>query len=146
MTTAFWLLLICLVDTFYLFGGIWFVQILNYPLFSYVGPGEWITYHRFHAKRLLPVLIVPELIEIGLSIALIWVRPAAVPLWAVWLNIILFVVFQVETAVIQVPMQRALDKGFSKETIQRLTNSNWIRTAILTLQAAVLFYMMAVAI
>ena len=63
------------------------------------------------------------------TILLLWSRPAAIPLWAVWAAIGLQVVVWVSTAAIQVPIQFQLsDHGLSIPLIDRLIETNfWLR-------------------
>lgn len=49
MDFAHLLLLLWTAIIFYVTGGIWFVQIVVYPLFGKVGPNEYVAYHRFTA-------------------------------------------------------------------------------------------------
>jgi hypothetical protein len=58
MDFAHWLLLFWTVIIFYVLGGIWFAQIVVYPLFGKVGQDEYVTYHKFYSSRIpLPVIL-----------------------------------------------------------------------------------------
>lgn len=47
-------------------------------------------------------------------------------------------VIWISTALIQAPAHRRLMKGFDRDTIRLLVNTNWIRTAAWTARAAVM--------
>jgi len=60
-------------------GLIWLVQVVHYPLFGMVGPGDFKSYHHKHTRLISWVVGPPMLVE-GLSAAVLaWYRPAAVP-------------------------------------------------------------------
>ncbi len=47
--------------TLYMAGMIWCMKVLEYPLFSYVSPKEFPTYHQRHNRGLHCVIIIPSL-------------------------------------------------------------------------------------
>jgi hypothetical protein len=62
--------------TLFLVGVTWFVQVVHYPLFSAVGPGEFRDYHLEHTRRTTYVVVVPMVIELLSSFALVAEPPA----------------------------------------------------------------------
>ena len=50
--TIFW---INIASTWFMIGLIWFVQIVHYPLFVYVGSKEFRTFHENHKILITPV-------------------------------------------------------------------------------------------
>jgi len=50
-----------LVAVAVLAGVGWVVQVVVYPAFRLVGPGEWARYHAHHLRAITPVVTVPWL-------------------------------------------------------------------------------------
>ena len=142
---AYWPLLICLAATFYLVGLIWVIQLLQYPLFAHVGEANFLTYHAEHSRRIVIALSLPVLLVFGSAFWLLFVRPAGVPVWAVWLNLVLTFAFWIVTALIQVPRHAQLGSGFQADIVAVLVASNWLRTVLWTAQGFLLVWMTAAA-
>ena len=51
-------LLACLASTLFMTGLIWFVQVVHYPLFSEVEPGDFLRYHAAHPRRTTRVVLL----------------------------------------------------------------------------------------
>lgn len=64
-------LLIALAATLHMTGVIWFMQLLEYPLFAFVGRNEFPAYHGAH-NRALPLLVfLPTFIALSSSLILL---------------------------------------------------------------------------
>ena len=63
-------LLVHLVTTAVLTGVGWVVQVVVYPAFALVGPGEWPEYHRRHVVRIGWVVGPPWLVQ-GVSVGML---------------------------------------------------------------------------
>ena len=129
------LLLLHVAITWALAGLIWTVQIVHYPLFEHVGEDSFATYHARHMWLITWVvgpLIMAEVGSAGLLLflgerSLLFVI-SLVPLLAIWGS----------SFVYQVRLHDKLTNGFHRETIRRLTFTNWIRTIGWTLRAVCL--------
>ena len=66
--------------SFYVLSGIWFAQIVVYPLFGKVGRDEYVTYHRFYSSRIPLPVILPGFASFLLPLVLVFIRPESVPL------------------------------------------------------------------
>ncbi len=132
--SAVWL--VHLAATLFLTGLIWTVQVVHYPLFKRVGIAGFAAYAHEHAARIGGVVGPAMLLEGTTAVALLWVRPAAVPAWAAWAGVALLLVNWVSTAVVQMPCHARLAEGFDPATARWLVLSNWVRTAAWTLRAA----------
>jgi hypothetical protein len=77
MDFAHWLLLFWTVIIFYVLGGIWFAQIVVYPLFGKVGQDEYVTYHKFYSSRIPLPVILPGFASFLLPLALVFLRPGS---------------------------------------------------------------------
>jgi hypothetical protein len=129
MTEA--MLLANLIPATFMCGVIWFVQVVHYPLFAYVGDGAaWHEYHNRHARQTTWVVAPVMLVEAMAAAWWVYTTPgtasilAASVLGVVWLS----------TFLLQVPLHGQLAHGFSKRSVGRLVIGNWIRTAGWTLR------------
>jgi hypothetical protein len=114
---------------FYSTGAAFIESFVNYSSWHLIESAEFTRFHRFISPRILAFLVAPMLLGTVFSILLLWFRPAAIPLWAVWLTIALQAVVWASTAAIQVPIQVELSAhGLSLQLIERLIETNfWLR-------------------
>jgi hypothetical protein len=135
-------LLLQLLTTLAMFGLIWFVQIVHYPLFLRVGEPGFCDYAGLHATRTTYVVAPLMLVELGTSGLLLVpsLRPAAFPSSQAWLGAVLVGVIWASTALLQVPLHNRLQVAFSQEDARRLVATNWVRTIAWSLRAALVLY------
>ncbi len=117
-----------LISTLLMVGIIWFVQLVHYPLMAQVGGEQFREYARLHQTRTTLVVVGPMLVEAITAICL-WVwcpRLRSSP--AFWAASVLLVLIWASTAWWQVPLHQSLASGFDEHRIQRLVESNWLRT------------------
>jgi hypothetical protein len=119
--------------TLYMTGMIWSMQVLEYPLFALVGSKEFPAYHRRHNRGLPAVVILPSLAAFASAVALIFTRPARLPLWSSIVVAAIDLVVIVVTAAREAPLHGKLDReGSSEMVIRQLVQGNWIRTILWT--------------
>jgi hypothetical protein len=126
--------------TLAMFGVIWFVQIVHYPLFLSVGPDQFPAYETAHANRttyIVAPLMLIELVTAGLML-FPPLRPLSVTMLTAWFGAVLVVVIWVSTAFLQVPLHDQLHASYSAPIIRRLVATNWIRTVAWTLRACLI--------
>lgn len=140
MTTS-WLVLAHVFATLAMFGVIWVVQLVHYPLFAGVGADGFVAYEAAHKVRITWIVLPAMLLELGTALALVWLRPEAVPGWMVWTGLALVGVVWISTAVVQVPLHTTLSGGFDGDAHARLVATNWIRTVAWSLRAALVLWM-----
>ena len=130
--------LLQILSTCALFGLIWFVQIVHYPLHALVGRGEFPHYEAVHADRTGYVAGALMLLELGTAAALLLpaVRPTAVPALQAWLSLALVGLIWLSTFAIQVPLHNRLHREHNRAAIGQLIRTNWVRTALWTLRTA----------
>lgn len=129
------LLLTQLVSTLAMFGLIWFVQVVHYPLFALVDDPRFAA---SHATRTTYVVAPLMLLEICSSAALLrgaW-RPSFVSAGEAWLGAALVSMIWLSTAVLQVPLHNHLQAQHSVADARRLVDTNWVRTVAWTIRAA----------
>lgn len=147
MTAGLWTLLMALAPTLFSTGVIWFMQVLEYPLFAYVGAEAFPTFHAQHNRRLPGVVFLPMLIAFAATVALLFVRPAAVPGWLAWLGAVLVGVVLASSFTLVIPLHmRLTHEGYSLEMIGELVRFNWVRTVAWTLHALVLLAMLVLTL
>jgi hypothetical protein len=132
-------LLVTLAFSLYMTGMIWSMQVLEYPLFALVGPKEFPSYHRRHNSALPFLVIVPSLVAFVSALALIFTRPARLPLWATIVIAGLDLIVIIVTALREAPLHAKLDRdGTSPVVIRQLVQGNWARTVVWTGNALIL--------
>src|SRR5918999_4909325 len=87
MDFSHWFLLLWTLVIWYVLGGIWFAQIVVYPLFAKVGEAEYVAYHKFYSSRIPLPVILPGFASFLLPIALVFFGPESVPLWMALANV-----------------------------------------------------------
>lgn len=124
-------------------GLIWFVQLVHYPAYRYVGGAEFRRYQTHHQRATSWVVGPPMLVELAAAGWLL-LRPAAGfhPGWA-WAGLGLVGVVLASTAFCQVPLHTRLLATAAPEDVERLVRSNWIRTVGWTLRAGLALAMLS---
>ena len=147
MDFAHLLLLLWAAIIFYVTGGIWFVQIVVYPLFGKVGPNEYIAYHRFYSSRIPLPVIVPGFASFLLPVVLVFLRPDSVPLSLALANAACGMIGLYVTVVLEIPRHARLEKGGGKQeaVIRELIRYNWPRTLSITGSALLTLLMLTAA-
>jgi len=117
------------LSTFWMLGIIWFVQVVQYPLFQRVGADAFSEYHEHHEWWTSWIVGPPMFLESAGWFYLYLFPPflEQSPLWLAGFLLVLVVL--ASTAFLQVPQHRELREGYRPETIRRLVRGNWIRTA-----------------
>lgn len=147
MTAGLWTLLVALVATLFSVGVIWFMQVLEYPLFAYVGEEAFPSFYIQHNRRLPGVVFLPMLVAFASTVMLLFERPAGVPGWLAWLGVVLMAVVIVSSFTLLIPRHMRLTReGYSLKIIQELVRLNWIRTVAWTLHALVLLSMLVLVL
>ncbi|MEY4483872.1 MAG: hypothetical protein RL693_1324 [Verrucomicrobiota bacterium] len=119
------ILLLHFAATAALVGLIWIVQLVSYPIMLRVTEKDFKEYHPFHCDRITFVVGPLILAETGTAIWL-WSQGFAEPLF-LW-SLIPLVMTWISTALIQVPLHWKCERSYSRRSIQRLIQTNWIRT------------------
>ena len=146
MDLAHWLLVSSAVVVLYVLGEIWFAQVVVYPLFGKVGPAEYVAYHTFYSSRIPLPVILPGFTSFVLPVALLFVRPDAVPLWLAVGNSAFAIIGLLVTVAFEIPRHRRLARdGKQDDVIQELVARNWPRTLSITGSAALTLVMLGTA-
>lgn len=136
-----WVFLLHVGATLTMFGAIWIVQVVHYPLFAGVGAGGWSAYEAQHQARITWVVGPAMVLELVTAVWLVAVPPANLPREALVAGAVLVGVLWASTAFVQVPLHAALGDGFQADLHARLVATNWIRTTAWTLRAALVLWL-----
>ncbi len=132
------------ISTLGMFGVIWFVQVVHYPLFGKVGVDQFNSYEHSHQQRTTVVVMPLMLIEAFTSLTLVFYRPPGVPFAAAVAGLILVILIWASTFFWQVPKHGKLSRGFDAATHRQLVLSNWLRTFAWSLRAGLVCWMLYV--
>jgi len=114
---------------------IWFVQVVQYPLFAQIGEAEFPAYAADYQRRIGWVVIGPMLVEVVTAVALATCRPEIYRHPAFAMASLLLAVVWACTFLWQVPLHQKLLGGRDMATVARLVKSNWLRTIAWTARA-----------
>jgi hypothetical protein len=145
-----WLLLVNFAIAFYNVGTVWLVQWTCYPLWVFVGRGEWEAYHLAWWHSIWGVILGPGLLGFLGSWAMLWWRPARISTRAVWLGITLQVATYFLTAVWWAPLMARLvevvdPSGMPTLLFRLLLLTHWLRVALITAYGLLMFWMVRVS-
>ena len=107
--TIFW---INLASTWFMVGLIWLIQLVHYPLFSYVGSKEFRIFHENHKILIRPVVGIVMIVELVTSGIIIFQIPNGIPNWTAIVGIILLGVIWFSTLLFQIPYHNKLSSRF----------------------------------
>jgi len=132
------LFLLDIAATLYLWGVIWTVQLVHYPLFAQVGAVNWEQYHASHT-HLMTLVVLPAMVtELGTSGLLALSRPLWLSGPLLWAGFACAVLTWAVTFFVSVPLHDTLSRSFDASAISRLVQTNWLRTAFWTTHAIIL--------
>ena len=136
-----WVFLAHVLATLTMFGAIWIVQVVHYPLFALVGEGGWADYESRH-QALITLVVGPAMVaELATALWLV-LRPLdGVPFAAFVAGAVLVGLIWASTAFVQVPLHSALSAGFDAEAHRRLVATNWARTLLWTARSGLVLWM-----
>ena len=134
-----------LLATLTMFGAIWIVQVVHYPLFSGVGTDGWAAYEASHQARITWIVGPAMLVELATAIWLVLDPPEAFPMWALVTGAVAVGLIWASTAFIQVPLHNALGGAFDADAHARLVATNWIRTVLWSARAGLVLWLASLA-
>ena len=121
------LLIITFALTFYCLGTTTFEAFVNYRTWPFIGALEFRAYHRALTPLVVRVMLIPIAVYFLSLVALLALRPASTPWWALATSLALLLIAIISSACIQIPIQSALDRdGLSLPLIQRLIASDLV--------------------
>jgi hypothetical protein len=134
MTAA---VLINLVTSWTMFGVIWMVQLVHYPLMAHTGPQHSAAYQRLHVRRMALLVIPIMLIEAAVTTYLSIASPSMTSIAS---SILLAGIWTI-TFSMSVPAHERLETGFTETAHKSLMASNRLRSILWSAKALVAVYM-----
>ena len=125
-----------------MFGVIWIVQIVHYPLMRFVSGEQFARFETAHRIRISWVVGPLMLIEGVCVLAFLFAPPDALPWWLPWAGAGVEAIAIGTTAFVSAPLHERLNTHFDTATLDRLVATNWIRTIVWTGRAAVAIAML----
>ena len=113
------------ISAFFLTGVIWTIQIVHYPSFHYIDKLSFVNFHQFHERRISIIVMPLMILELISSVALYFNDMSN---HTFLLNLIVVGLIWCSTFFIQVPIHNILSQKKDNATIEKLVNTNWIRT------------------
>jgi len=120
-----------------MFGVIWMVQVVHYPLMRFVSGEQFAHFETAHRTRISWVVGPLMLIEGVCVLAFLFGPPAGLAWWLPWVGAGVEAVAIGTTAFVSAPLHEQLNAQLTQATLYRLIATNWIRTVAWTCRAAV---------
>ena len=145
MNTSTWLFLITFALVFYGTGASFVESFVNYPTWRLIGANEFRDYHRALGPLIIGYMVIPMLLTTLLTVLLLWLSPAPIPRWAIWLSVVLQFIVWISTFAIQIPIQMQLSAdGLSLPLIDQLIFTNfWLRKVPQIINSFLFLWMMS---
>lgn len=122
----------------------WQAQVVSYPLFRAVSPGDFAAYHATYNESIGVVVVLPGFLSFLAGAAFYWTRPHDVPRPVAALVGVAGLTSLVSTVAWAIPMHDRLDSaGQSADTIDSLLNANLLRSLALTVGTVALHWCVA---
>jgi hypothetical protein len=126
--TCEFLLLVHFLTAVVMTAVIWFVQIVQYPLFARIGEDEFPAYAAEYQWRIGWIVIGPMVIEVATAVGLALRCPSLYQRPAFAIATMLLAVAWASTFLWQVRLHQKLLTGLDHATVNELVRSNWLRT------------------
>lgn len=129
-----------LVCTLILFGLILVVQIVHYPAFHWVDGDHFPEFEQFHAQRISYIVAPLMLTELALAVSLYFLSDGDEFDNFALLNLSTVILIWLSTLFLSIPCHNGLTRQKDRRLIEKLINSNWIRTILWGLRSILLSY------
>ena len=125
-----------------MFGVIWMVQVVHYPLMRFVSGEQFARFETAHRMRISWV-VGPLMAVEGVSVlAFLFAPPAGLPWWLPWAGAGAEAIAIGTTVFVSAPLHEKLNAHFDPATLNRLVATNWIRTIAWTCRAGLAIAML----
>ncbi|MCH9632490.1 MAG: hypothetical protein S4CHLAM6_08260 [Chlamydiae bacterium] len=137
---SIFLLLVHITFSLYLFGVIWFVQLVHYPIFLFLNYDSNHNPFVFHQAR-SSIVVLPAMALELVSIVVLMFIPY--PNYIIVTTLLVFtLLIWLATFTMQVPCHKVLKAEKDEKVIRRLIWTNWLRTGLWTLKAVYIFFLL----
>ena len=114
---------------------IWMVQLNHYPTFRYIDADRFKEFQLFHMRSITIVVAPLMILEFISGILCVMLEPSQV--WY-WVNLAGILVTWAATQFLSIPCHNRLISERHALTIEKLINTNWIRTVTWSLRSILL--------
>lgn len=139
---AEWVAVAQVVGSVGMFGVIWIVQLVHYPLMRFVSGEQFARFETAHRVRISWVVGPLMLVEGVCVLAFVFAAPAGMPGWLPWAGAIAEAVAIGTTVLVSAPLHERLNAHFDPATLDRLIATNWIRTVAWSARAGLAIAML----
>lgn len=134
------ILLVNFATTWGMIGLIWMVQLVHYPLMSYVPNEKFTTFEDEH-KRRITYIVAPLMLLESVTAAMLVFLPSPEPIRsALILGFALVLGNWISTILVQIPCHGRLSKQFDPIVHRLLVRSNWLRTFFWSVRGIVMLF------
>lgn len=134
----FW---INLISTAIMIGLIWLVQLVHYPFFHRLREDDYHDHMNEHRLKISFIVIPVMLAELGSAIVLV---TSDTRFQAEFITgIILLAGIWASTFFMQVPVHQKIAAGYDTLQVNKLVQTNWIRTILWSLRLALLLFILS---
>ena len=118
-----------------MFGVIWVMQVVHYPLMRFVSGEQFARFETAHRTRISWVVGPLMLLEGVCVLAFLFAPPVGLAWWLPWVGAGVEGIAIGTTAFISAPLHERLNAHFDPALLDRLIATNWIRTVAWTVRA-----------
>jgi hypothetical protein len=122
-----------IVSTLMLTGVIWTIQLVHYPSFIYVADENFIEFESHHSKSISFIVVPLMIIELVTAVFLLYTNTN----YMLVINLLLVLLIWMVTFFLSVPCHKILIKKKCLLTIQKLINTNWLRTTFWSIKSII---------
>lgn len=133
------LLLTHFATCLFMTGLIWLIQVVHYPSFKFADQIQFAHSHAFHTRMITFIVGPIMLFEITTGLLLLF---KTIFFFEYLLNFTLLILTWLATAIWSVPLHNRLAENFDLMVIQRLVQTNWLRTFLWSTRSGLLFYLL----
>ena len=125
-----------------MFGVIWIVQVVHYPLMRFVSAEQFTRFETAHRVRISWVVGPLMAVEGVCVLAFLFAPPAGLVGWLPWAGAAAEAVAIGTTVFVSAPLHERLNALFDQASLDRLVTTNWVRTFAWTARAGVAIAML----
>lgn len=125
-----------------MFGVIWIVQVVHYPLMRFVSAEQFARFETAHRVRISWVVGPLMAVEGVCVLAFLFAPPAGLVWWLPWAGAAAEAVAIGTTVFVSAPLHERLNAHFDQASLDRLVATNWVRTFAWTARAGVAIAML----
>ena len=118
-----------------MFGVIWVMQVVHYPLMRFVSAEQFTRFETAHRVRISWVVGPLMAVEGVCVLAFLFAPPAGLVWWLPWAGAAAEAIAIGTTVFVSAPLHERLNAHFDPATLDRLIATNWIRTVAWTVRA-----------